>query len=403
MKRFKKVLTICTLMVTCCVTSTIAIAKPNTVTNDALNVEWKKNISDSKYSGGFCIEKTDDGGYIFSGCKNSYMYIAKTDKDGNKVWEKTFFENEFKKEAAASQIKKTNDGNYVILGDSEALGVNKSSFIIKINPNGDVIWSTQIEKKDLNVYLKSLEITDEGEYIAIGHIGKEDNNPDKSNYDVYICKLDSEGKLIKEVRYGGYENQYGKYIKKDKNGEFLVVGSNFASSSSILHKGSDIYAIKIDKNCNKLWEKNYSIGGSSTATCIDITKDGNFIISGDYQLFSHFVHDDKPVLLKIDGNGRKLWVKYYENDSKFNYIKSMDDGGIIAIGCVDVKNSQLPNRDFYLMKCNSNGEVEWSKKFGGDYKDNLYYIDEAYDNGYILTGFESVSTYDKTFVIIKMK
>ncbi|MGK4567339.1 hypothetical protein [Flavobacterium sp. 3HN19-14] len=48
--------------------------------------------------------------------------------------------------------------------------------------------------------------------------------------------------------------------------------------------------------------------------------------------------------------------------------------------------------DFWIIKLNGKGEVEWDKSFGGDKDDQLFALKQTYDKGYIIGGNSASST-----------
>src|SRR4030095_7081691 len=87
------------------------------------------------------VRQTNDGGYIIIGATNSFgagdfdMYVVKTDASGKKLWTKTLggigVDN-------GDYIKQTVDGGYILGGGSGSFG---SYNLIKINASGNIQWS----------------------------------------------------------------------------------------------------------------------------------------------------------------------------------------------------------------------------------------------------------------------
>ncbi|MDD2435111.1 MAG: prepilin-type N-terminal cleavage/methylation domain-containing protein [Bacilli bacterium] len=86
---------------------------------------------------------------------------------------------------------------------------------------------------------------------------------------------------------------------------------------------------------------------------------------------------------------------------EFLSVKETDDGGFIAVGR---SNSEIITKygignngdyDAIIVKFGSNGNVEWSRNFGGSKNDYFYGIEEAPD-GYIAVGYTTSSDKDIT-------
>jgi hypothetical protein len=76
------------------------------------------------------------------------------------------------------------------------------------------------------------------------------------------------------------------------------------------------------------------------------------------------------------------------------------DGGYITAGTTYSNNGDVTgfrgNRDYWVVKLNSSGGVEWQKCFGGSGVDEAYSIEQTSDSGYILAGYSSSQDGDVT-------
>jgi hypothetical protein len=114
------------------------------IKTDSLGVtEWEKIFGGAEPDDARSIEITSDNGFILLGTTYSFglgltsNYVVKTDNLGNMLWQKsyggTFSENGW-------SIKRLNDGNYVICGQSNYASDSTGAYIAKINPDGIIIW-----------------------------------------------------------------------------------------------------------------------------------------------------------------------------------------------------------------------------------------------------------------------
>ena len=76
----------------------------------------------------------------------------------------------------------------------------------------------------------------------------------------------------------------------------------------------------------------------------------------------------------------------------FGYcIQQTTDGGYITIGMSKSSNGNVTvnngEADYWVVKLDSTGAIEWQKSFGGTSEDYGRYIQETYDGGYIITGY----------------
>lgn len=81
----------------------------------------------------------------------------------------------------------------------------------------------------------------------------------------------------------------------------------------------------------------------------------------------------------------KIWAKTYgtiDND-ELSTFQQTKDGGYILVGKIGPWNSY---NDIWIIKLNSNGNIEWEKTYGGIYDDWATSIQQTSDGGYIVAG-----------------
>jgi len=145
------------------------------------------------------------------------------------------------------------------------------------------------------------------------------------------------------------------------------------------------------------WQK--SFGGSEDDGALSIvqTADSGFISAG----FSESTDGDVTVnhgmtdawIIKTDSNGNLQWQKSYGGsfDDVLVYISVTSDGGYIAAGYTfsfdgDVSGNHGEN-DFWVIKLDSAGNLQWQKCYGGTSYDQALFLRQTFDGGYVVTGY----------------
>jgi Zn-dependent metalloprotease len=83
------------------------------------------------------------------------------------------------------------------------------------------------------------------------------------------------------------------------------------------------------------------------------------------------------------------WAKTYGGPSDDGYeeardIRGTDDGGYIVAG--STSSFGAGNRDYWVMKLNSVGTIEWEKTYGGAAQDDAFAVVKTVDGGYLVAG-----------------
>ena len=147
------------------------------------------------------------------------------------------------------------------------------------------------------------------------------------------------------------------------------------------------------------WQKSFGAANNDSSREICQTNDLGYIIvggtnsnTGNYSS-NHGGFD--CLVIKTDAQGTIQWQKLFggsENDFG-NSIKQTSDGGYIIAGRSESNNGDLTlNRgfeDYWVLKLNSSGTIEWQKTYGGNQPDAAYSILQTSDNGYVVMGRSS--------------
>lgn len=202
----------------------------------------------------------------------------------------------------------------------------------------------------------------DGGYLLAGYT----TNTTINDCDVYIMKADANGNLLWTKTYGGNKPDFPYHMLATNDGNYFLVGY----SQSYGGGDYDILLMKIDPSGNLLWTKTYGGFGNDIGRDVISTTDGNYLIVGS----SGSQSDQNANLIKIDPAGTVIWSKLYGGTSNDygNCVKVTSDGGYIMVGQTFSFNA--PGGDAYLVKMDANGDTLWTKRFGGAYNDEGYYI-----------------------------
>ncbi len=326
---------------------------------------WEKTYGGSSADKSHCIIQTDDGGFAVAGYSNSSdkdisdekgnddYWIIKLNKDGVLEWEKSYGGKDIDH---AYSISQTNDGGYVIAGESNStdgdIFDNNGSFdywIIKIDSQGSLIWEKTYGGSDWD-QANSVIQTADGGYVVAGYTSSKNGDVSKLKgfVDYWILKLDSKGMLEWENTFGGSRYDIPKAIIQTDDNCLVIAGSVYSSDLDVSqYKGeSDYWIIKIDNNGNLLWEKTLGGRGVDHANSIIQTSDKGFIVAG--------------------------------------YSESKDK---------DVKDP-IGERDYWISKLDKLGNLSWQKSFGGTNIDEANSIVQTIDGGFAVAGISFSSDYD---------
>jgi uncharacterized delta-60 repeat protein len=275
-----------------------------------------------------------------------------------------------------NSIQQTSDGGFIAAGTAQSFGAGGNDFwVVKLDSAGEIDWQkTYGGSVDDIAY--SIQQTSDGGFIAVGRtysFGAGGN-------DFWVMKLDSAGEIDWQKTYGGSSTDSASSIQQTSDGGYIVAGVTYSYGAGPY----DFWVMKLDGVGEIDWQKTY--GGSSTdyAYSIQQTFDGGYIVVGETLSFGAGGNDFWVV--KLDSAGEIDWQKTYGGLAYdiARSIQQTSDGGYIAAG--ETLSFGAGGNDFWVMKLDGVGEVEWQKTYGGSYDDIAYSIQQTSDGGYIAAG-----------------
>jgi hypothetical protein len=225
--------------------------------------EWSNYYGGTFTDSAHAAIQTEDNGYIVVGSsdssdvdisnnKGSYDFWAiKISETGALIWEKSYGGDQLDE---AQAISKTEDGNFIIVGDTRSsnLDVSQNSgaadlWVVKINPDGLLIWEKTLGGLSFDA-ARSVSITQDNGFLISGssRSSNGDITDNKGQNDALILKLTTDGNLEWQKTIGGSEVDFFYDAVELSDKTILAVGETASSNEDILeNKGfTDLLILK---------------------------------------------------------------------------------------------------------------------------------------------------------------
>ena len=242
--------------------------------------------------------------------------------------------------------------------------------------------------------------------------------PSTGNAGLAIMRGDGELNVIWE-RLLGCEDHFFPYslsgVATDDGGIVCTAihGEWACGDVSQYYGSSDIWVVKLDKNGNLEWETTIGTDGSEGDATIATAKDGglyivcdadNQFVSGSIESCVHSGGYVDGILVKMNTNGEVEWNRCYggnKNDSFSNVIELPDGylfGGHSSSSDGDLQGAgyhpghwygqpHMPlTSDIWLLRTDLDGNVLWSKCYGGTKDEQIVKVFLNEDGGYTVFG-----------------
>lgn len=241
-------------------------------TDENGGVLWEKTFGYTDFDSGSMIRQTSDGGYILVGNVNTsggglgYMLLIKVDSNGEFIWVKSYGE---KGHNYADEIIQIEDEGYIIIGSSWIRSETDTYdiWLIKVDKHGDMLWDKKFYRSDSD-HGWSIDQTDDGGYIITGET---DHASDDDK--IWLIKADENGNKLWDKTYEGR----GFSVKQTSDGGYIIAGSSMNPTSTDF---SDGLLIKTDSNGEIEWRKIFGGRKADFLFSIELTSDNGFIATG---------------------------------------------------------------------------------------------------------------------------
>jgi hypothetical protein len=277
------------------------------------------------------------------------------------------------------------------LGEAYATG-GTNGFILKLNPDGDLLWIKQIGAGSFGTSMPGGE-TGHSRLESVG-VDLDTNNiifagdtnvsigEAKFNADVIVGSLDSDGNLlwIKQGGSGSFgtdlqfqapnavtsENKYAPALFVDQtNNELVLLVHNYNSALN----ESQVSIVKMDLGGSMLWAKSLDTfsfqAGSGGWGDIEVAADSSIYLTGYFRASSEGF--DRGGLIKLDSSGNQMWKKTISDNETFgstnattqSFGLTIDSSENIIIGGYTSASlaETISDRDVFFAKFDATGNT----------------------------------------------
>ena len=201
---------------------------------------------------------------------------------------------------------------------------------------------------------------------------------------------------------GGSASDVAFSIQQTSDNGYIVAGYTQSNDSdvAVYHGNQDYWIVKLNSVGSIEWQK--SLGGTDVDMLSEIhqTSDGGYIIGGysisdDIDVTGNHGQEDYWIV-KINNLGAIQWQKSLggSNIERAYSIKQTTSGGYIVAGSTNSTDGDITfhhgginiQHDFWIVNLDSTGNILWQKCLGGSSTDVARSVQQASDGGFIVTG-----------------
>ena len=364
-------------------------------------------------------------------------FIAKYDPQGNLIWASRF---------TGTSRGEVNDlvcdsigniyaigqfsGTYEFSGGVVEVSFSSSSpnfhdiFILKLDPNGQVVWVFPIHTPIFD-HTPHISLDAQGNvYVAGAYYLPTDFDPGPGQYiqssigsrDVFVAKYTPNGDFVWAETGGGNLHSWVNDLAVTKDGTVYAAVYNMQGATYGPYSLSWNGMIKLDSSGQYLWVKPFGGLADNESKIVlndqeDIFIGGLFYSSGDFDPGpnSHILlpYDSNPdgYICKWDSSANLDWVKQFTGPGKFRCTGiDLDLGGRIVLAgdftdVIDFNPDSAASfsllaqfRDAFHMRLTSSGDFDWANQITGIGEQKVWGMQVTPTNHLLSAGFFNDST-----------
>ena len=308
----------------------------------------------------------------------------------------------------AQSVLATPDGGCIVAGYTSSTNFDVTDnhsftydfWVVKLNDLGNLQWKKCYGGSSVELAY-NIQATSDNAYVICGYT--QSNNGDVLGLhgykDFWVIKIDLSGNLIWQKTFGGSVDEEAYCIKETTDGGFIVVGyaKSIDGDLTINHGNSDFWVVKLNSSGDLLWQKTYGGTNEDEARSVQQADDGGYVIIGfttsnDGDVVTGFHGSRDYWIIKVDTNGVLQWQKTIggSNYDMASSSEKTNDGGYIICGTSNSYDGDITNSfssyDFFVVKINNSGNIVWHKNYGGSQYDGASCIKKTSDGNYLIAG-----------------
>lgn len=297
---------------------------------------------------------------------------------------------------ASQSILQNDDGSYTLVGlaDTSVAGASgsRSGILKKLDSSGNLLWTQYYNFSNAyNVYFNKIKKTLDGNYVVVGLIDF-GFGVSPTFQDVFFAKLDTVGNILWMKNYGGVATDIGFEVKELSNGDFIIQ----SSFGELVNQNAfnSFQLIRTNAFGDSLWTHQYYNydGLEQFPASVDQTSDKGFCSVGMKYTGSG---DTFGYIVKTDSLGIEQWNKIIDSTT-FNELIGVTAGTntFTVFGNRNIGAVEEP----FIAELDLVGNVNWMKTIN-EPNVHLSSFTKTFDNGFVLTGIEMAGINSKVVLI----
>lgn len=293
---------------------------------------------------------------------------------------------------AGISVIEVSTGGFACIGYTKSSGAGAADvWLVRTAVDGTPQW-TQTYGGTEDDHGHSIQEIAAGGFIILGST----ESYGSGSKDWFLIRVSADGTFLLGHAYGGSDSDEATSVIEVSGGDLVLVGDIQNSDT----KDHDVWLMRTDYLGYEIW--NHTYGGVFNDFGRDVIEvnAGGFALVGFTQ--SYGAGDYDVYLIRTEANGNLLWSRTYGGSSFENSgaLIEVSTGGFAIIGTT--RSSGHGSNDMFLVRTDASGNMLWNKTYGGLDDEGGYSLIEVSTGGFALVGYsESFGAGDADFWVVR--
>lgn len=219
----------------------------------------------------------------------------------------------------------------------------------------------------LDTFATSVQQTSDGGFAVAGYtccLGGLSNSG-------WVLKLDRDGNMMWEKTYGATADQLSFSVQKTFDGGYVAAGAT----------NDNALILRLDDRGNVVWENTY--GPKSSATVVQETSDGGFIVGGSATAASNSPFH--PWVFKLDETGNIAWQHSYSQPD-LGWVVSLQETSDGEFSVAITSGNRLSASEATVLLLDPDGTIVWQNTYGTTPFLQIHAVQQTRHGGFIVAG-----------------
>jgi hypothetical protein len=270
--------------------------------------------------------------------------------------------------------------------------------LVKLNNTGFLQWEFTYGGTSFDEPRAVVEASDG--FVVSGYTESDDNqvNGYHGSGDLWVFKTNGFGTLQWQNALGGTDTDEALGMRLTSDNGVIIAGSSKSSNGDVTQNlgGTDVWLAKLSATGMLQWQRVHGHTGDEYAVDVVQRADGGYTFvaasnSEGGQVSQNFGNYDYW-LVRTDANGVLQGEASFggSGDDIPFALQATSDGGYVLAGYSASDNglviAPLGGLDFWVVKTNATGVLQWQRSLGGSDDDIAHAIVATNDAGYLVAG-----------------